>query len=335
MINCLLRSFPLDAAEHNAVGALLWATVGGSWGLTLVRIAGRRNYSIVDRLWPVLPSAFVLLWMALLAPQPPQNSKLLFLDLGSAAGQKAAVAQLLVFVWTLRLTFNSVRRGDYAWDAEDYRWAYVRRWFGRRSVVAWEVFNFLFISVFQISLLYLLVKPVRNLTVYAAATNSIQTQNPLQSDQWSTGEIVLAASMVLLLELEAVADKQQYTFQVGKRSTTSQSPKYKAGFVHTGLWRFSRHPNVFCEQAFWLCIAVFCAKAASVSLCSWHGVFEFLTGPAVLVALMWGSVELTESISRSKYPLYRAYQIKTSRLVPWLPWSNARVTGEAHKRLAC
>ncbi|KAJ2739148.1 hypothetical protein H4S06_006334 [Coemansia sp. BCRC 34490] len=335
MIDCLLRSFPLDAAEHSAVGALFWATVCGSWGLTLVRIAGRRNYSIVDRLWPVLPSVFVLEWMWLLAPQQDQPN-LVFVDLGSAAGQKAAAAQLLVFAWTLRLAFNSVRRGDYAWAAEDYRWAYVRGWFGRRGGVAWEVFNFLFISVFQISLLYLLAKPVRNLTVYAAA-RSIQTQGPGLSDQgWSTAEIVLVAAMVLLLELEAVADKQQYMFQTGKRQSAAvQAPEHKAGFVHTGLWRFSRHPNVFCEQAFWLCIAVFSAKAASVSLCSWQSAFEFLAGPAALVALMWGSVELTESISRSKYPLYRAYQVKTSRLVPWVPWSNDRVTAEAHKRLAC
>ncbi|KAJ1728887.1 hypothetical protein LPJ72_005253 [Coemansia sp. Benny D160-2] len=338
MIDCLLRSFPLDAAEHSAVGALFWATVCGSWGLTLVRIAGRRNYSIVDRLWPALPSVFVLQWMSLLAPQPPQQDhpNLVFVDLGSAAGQKAAAAQLLVFAWTLRLAFNSARRGDYAWEAEDYRWAYVRGWFGRRGAVAWEVFNFLFISVFQISLLYLLAKPVRNLTVYAAA-RSIQTQGPGLSDQgWSTAEIVLAAAMVLLLELEAVADKQQYMFQTGKRQSAAvQAPEHKAGFVHTGLWRFSRHPNVFCEQAFWLCIAVFSAKAASVSLCSWQSAFEFLAGPAALVALMWGSVELTESISRSKYPLYRAYQVKTSRLVPWVPWPNDRVTAEAHKRLAC
>ncbi|KAJ2614863.1 hypothetical protein H4S08_001515 [Coemansia sp. RSA 1365] len=234
------------------------------------------------------------------------------------------IAVILVVVWSVRLTYNSARRGDYAVGAEDYRWEVVRK---RMELcpfiphiaqgIVWELFNVVFISWFQLALLYHLVVPVRQL-LYAS------------SSQWSVSTFILALVMVALLIGEAVADQQQFNFQqLKKQSGEEPNGDVAAGFVSTGLWRFSRHPNVFCEQAFWLAMAVFCGRAfgaeAEGECC------HLFVGSLVLIALMWGSVSLTESISSQKYPLYQAYQLRTSRLIPCTPLSNAQVIARAHK----
>ncbi|KAJ2399760.1 hypothetical protein GGI23_002459 [Coemansia sp. RSA 2559] len=312
-IKSLLHTFPLDSSEYAAVGLFFWTTVCFSWvlsftGLLLRGGGGKRNYSIVDRLWPLFPALLAIQWSVLTASATKE------------IGGKTLFLQSLVLIWSLRLTYNSVRRGDYALGAEDYRWTYVRGKFS--NAIAWEAFNFLFIAVFQISLLYLMAKPIRHITMHEP-----------EDGRWTAAELVLAAAMVAALAIEAVADQQQYRFQLGKRQSPNE-PAHRVGFVHTGLWRYSRHPNLFCEQAFWLCVALFCAQATGADLGVWRVAGEYLGGFALLALLMQSSVALTEAISSAKYPLYKAYQVKTSMLVPWAPWSNARVISQAHRSRA-
>ncbi|KAJ2328866.1 hypothetical protein GGI00_004086 [Coemansia sp. RSA 2681] len=315
--------------EVATVRQFFWAAVILSWVLTFVPQGGgrRRNYSIVDRVWPLFPLMLVVQWMY------HQHS------VSQQFSSKALVAASLVTAWSLRLTYNSIRRGDYALGAEDYRWAYVRKWFdcvlgthGVLRTVGWEVYNFGFISLFQLGLLYQISVPVRQV---------ITTTVGDSEDVWSISQVALVVLMSLLLVAEAIADQQQYEFQRLKRPgalesaeidrdyAQSRSAEVKAGFVYSGLWRFTRHPNLFCEQVFWTTMALF---AAAVTATAGKCEYNLLVGPALLIALMWGSVELTESISLAKYPLYRAYQLKTSRLVPCLPRTNAQVVGNAHKR---
>ncbi|KAJ1780752.1 hypothetical protein LPJ59_007199, partial [Coemansia sp. RSA 2399] len=190
-MNCLLHTFPLDSREYDAVGLFFWTTVGFSWVLSFAGLLlreGKRNYSIVDRLWPVFPALLAIQWSVL--------------TVTNEIGHKALLVQSLVLVWSLRLTYNSVRRGDYALGAEDYRWTYVRRRFS--SALVWEVFNFLFISVFQVSLLYLMAKPIRHIATHEP--------NDGENGEWTAAELVLAAAMVASLVVEAVADQQQYRF---------------------------------------------------------------------------------------------------------------------------
>ncbi|KAJ2362193.1 hypothetical protein IW150_007065, partial [Coemansia sp. RSA 2607] len=261
-----------------------------------------RNYSIVDRMWPLYPPTFLLLWQW---------------QRGFAEISTVALAvHALVSVWSLRLCYNSIRRGDYRVGAEDYRWAVVRQSFDRtlgRGVLralVWEVFNLGFIAVFQLALLYLIALPARLVIEDAHA-------------RWTPTAGLWAASAAVLLALEAVADQQQWAFQQAKRRGAARLP-----FVTGGLWRLSRHPNVFCEQAFWLVLCCFCAAAAGVDLGAWEHVGN-LSGPVLLIVLMWASVDLTESISLARYPTYRAYQVKTSRLVPWPPLTDAQVVATA------
>ena len=55
-----------------------------------------------------------------------------------------------------RLTFNFARKGGYAPGGEDYRWAIPR---ARMAPWQFQVFNFLFVSVYQNVVLLLITLP--------------------------------------------------------------------------------------------------------------------------------------------------------------------------------
>ncbi|KAJ1832559.1 hypothetical protein LPJ63_003451 [Coemansia sp. RSA 2711] len=327
----------LPCPEESAhVKTLFWSSVVGSWALSFVRQNGQRNFSIVDRLWPLFPVVLVAQWL--------YDDRAYFSCAAAAddlqvrtAQHKAIAAMVLVAIWGARLCFNSIRRGDYAVGAEDYRWAVTRAAIERRLPACsclrwavWETFNIVFISLFQLALLYLISVPLR-LAIQYTATVADGTVNAA-ADGWSFTEIALVVLMIVLLEVEAIADQQMYKFQQRKKQGALTKHEAEAGFVHSGLWKYSRHPNVACEQAFWVVMCVFCATATGTDLGSPENIW-LLSGPALLILLMWASVQLTESISRSKYPLYQAYQLQTSRLIPWKPWSAAQVINHAHSKL--
>jgi steroid 5-alpha reductase family enzyme len=76
-----------------------------------------RNYSQVDRLWSVLPCAYVLhfdLWAR-------QNG---------VASARLDAALFCFAAWSARLTFNYWRKGGYSWGSEDYRWAAIKEQIG-------------------------------------------------------------------------------------------------------------------------------------------------------------------------------------------------------------
>ena len=109
---------------------------------------------------------------------------------------------------------------------------------------------------------------------------------------------------------ETVADQQQWNFQRWKRAA---GPDARPRFVQTGLFRYSRHPNFFFEQAQWW---VFVGFAASAAGSLWQ---PTVLGAVLLTLLFIGSTRFTESISLSRYPEYADYQASTSAIVPWPP----------------
>ena len=97
-----------------------------------------------------------------------------------------------------------------------------------------EVFNLLFICGFQQLVILAFASP-------AAAALGINSTAPLNLlDAVAT---VLYAALVLG---EAVADKQMFEFQTEKyrrKRAGEHLGEYAHGFVRTGLWGYSRHPN--------------------------------------------------------------------------------------------
>ncbi|RXW21736.1 hypothetical protein EST38_g4131 [Candolleomyces aberdarensis] len=239
----------------------------------------------------------------------------------------------LTFIWMCRLSYNTYRRGLFRLSDEDYRWQVLR---STVSPLLFQFTNFVFISGIQNVLLLLLGLP--------AKTAALQADTSL-----SASDYALAALALTLLLVEFTADNQQYAYHAYKHSYLARqkddktAPYYnqlehwvgsrlswslndaKRGFVTRGLWAYSRHPNFFCEQAFWLVITLLPLLAPSApnlahaplsviiaslsdseqreALCAaLYPTAVHLLPALSLSALFFSSTLFTESISKKKYP---------------------------------
>jgi steroid 5-alpha reductase family enzyme len=265
--------------------AVAGAVAAFCWIASLVS----RDHSWVDRLWSIVPVVYV--WI--------------FAGAAGFADPRLTLMAVLVTLWGARLTFNFARKGGYT-GVEDYRWPILR---ARMSAPAFAVFNILFIVLYQHALLVLITLPA--LTAYE------NRGTPL-----GALDLLVAAVFLAFLLGETIADQQQWNFHRAKRAAIAAGREPETRFLQTGLWRFSRHPNFFFEQAQWWAFFFFGAVAAG-SVLQWT-----VLGAALLTGLFVGSTIFTESITRSKYPEYADYQARVSAIVP-LPPRRARVARPA------
>jgi steroid 5-alpha reductase family enzyme len=238
------------------------------------------DHSWVDRIWSIIPVVYV--WI--------------FAGSTGLANARLDVMAVLVTLWGARLTYNFARKGGYS-GVEDYRWAVLR---GRMNRWQFELFNFFFIVLWQNFILLLITLPA--FTAWSHRTTP-----------FGFWDVVVAIVFLGLLVGETVSDQQQWNFQGWKKSEIAAGRTPRPRFAQTGLWRFSRHPNFFFEQAQWWTLFFFGVVAAG-SILQWTVLGAFL-----LTTLFIGSTIFTESITRSKYPEYAEYQATTSAVVPWFP----------------
>ena len=236
--------------------------------------------SWVDRMWSIAPVIYV--WV--------------FAGYAGLGDMRLNVMAIIVTLWGARLTFNFARKGGYS-GMEDYRWPIVRA-----TMKPWQyqIFNIVFIVIFQNILLLLIAMPA-----YVAYEN--------QAPPFGAIGVLLTVLFLAALAGETIADQQQWNFHRWKAAETAAGRTPLPGFVTTGLFRYSRHPNFFFEQAQWWLFFLMGAVAAG-SLWQWTAI-----GPLLLTLLFIGSTRLTENISSSKYPAYADYQSTTSMVIPWFP----------------
>ena len=237
--------------------------------------------SWVDRLWSILPVSYCAV----------------FAGAAGFADPRLNVMAILVLLWGVRLTANFARKGGYA-GTEDYRWAVLRH---RMSATQFRLFNLFFIVLYQNTILVLITLPA--LTAL---------ENP--GTPFGVPDVIACVAFLAFLVGETVADEQQWRFHQRKKS----GQPIERPFLASGLWKFSRHPNFFFEQAQWWTVFAFGAIAAG-SVLQWTVLGAFL-----LSLLFVGSTIFTESISASKYPAYAEYRARTSPIVPWFPRGQAR-----------
>jgi len=265
-----------------AAGAVLYCFVVGE--LT-------SNNSQVDKLWSVAPIAYA--WIVA--------------DFGDYHPRLVVMATL-VTVWGVRLTANFALKGAYQWKfwtgEEDYRWSILREKPEFQPKWKWTLFNLFFISGYQNVLILLFTLPT-----------IVVLQNPGKA--LGAFDYVIAGLMFFFIFFEMVADIQQWKFQSKKKALVKSGQEltgeYKKGFLDTGLWRFSRHPNYFAEQAIWICFYLFSVSASGQWL-NWS-----IAGSLLLILLFIGSSTFSEEISAGKYPAYADYQKHVPRFLPFLP----------------
>jgi steroid 5-alpha reductase family enzyme len=175
---------------------------------------------------------------------------------------------------------------------EDGRYQRLRARWGERAQLK-------FLGLFQVQALLTAVLAVPFLVV--ALT---QEPPPLPA--------LVAAVLVWLLAVggEALADWQLATWR--------ENPANRGRTCRAGLWRYSRHPNYFCEWLHWW----------SYPLLAWGSPEWWLTllGPALMLytLLKVTGIPYTEQQAlASRGDDYRAYQRDTSAFVPWFPKKEA------------
>lgn len=107
----------------------------------------------------------------------------------------------MLTLWSLRLTYNFYRKGGYEWDTEDYRWPVCRKLCP--NPVLFELFNIVFVCVFQNFLLLSLAFPVWALTPFDTPLNR--------------NDFLLAAAFLVFFAMECICDQQQFDFHTAKQ----------------------------------------------------------------------------------------------------------------------
>lgn len=206
---------------------------------------------------------------------------------GCGSWPMRALAGAIAAIWSGRLVWHLLRYRVYGHRGEDGRYRAMREHWGARAHA-----NLFWFYLLQAGAAWLFALPFWFLADHPAAR--------LVPLQWAGLGLVAIAQLG-----EGLADRQleRHRRDPGQRGRTCR----------TGLWRYSRHPNYFCEWLTWCGIAMVAGPAAGW-LSLMQPIFMF-----VLVRFVSG-VPFTELQSiRSRGDDYRRYQQETNAFVPWFP----------------
>ena len=198
---------------------------------------------------------------------------------------RSLLAAALVAFWSFRLASHIFRRASAGGDDPRYA-ALAQEWganFRKRLFI------------------FLQIQAVAALPLVAAAAAAARAERPFPDVFDLLGLAVALAGIAG----EALADAQL----AGFRRTAA-----KGAICETGLWRYSRHPNYFCEFLFW---------------CGWPLIaFGFPTGFVTMAApafIYWllnhvsGVPPLEQSMRASRGAAFDAYAKRVSRFFPRPP----------------
>lgn len=131
--------------------------------------------------------------------------------------------------------------------------------------------------------------------------------------QWREYWVLLAVLGVKLMcrIIEYQNAKKEY------RKTAKVPPKFQQedldrGFIVTGLWSWSRHPNFAAEQSIWVVLYQWSCWITNVYF-NWT-----IVGALSYLILFQASTWFTELISAKKYPEYAEYQKRVGKFLPRL-----------------
>jgi len=215
--------------------------------------------------------------------------------LGGGAFPRRLLITAMAVLWSLRLGGYLARRVLGHLRTEDGRYQQLRRdWAENMNAKMFQFFQFQALLLVALSVPFLL-----------AARNPAPAPYPL--------ELAAAGLWLLALLGETLADAQLAAFK--------RNPTNRGRVCDAGLWRWSRHPNYFCEWLVWVAFAVFALASP------WGWVALYCPALMLFFLLKVTGVKYTEDqLLRSKGEAYRAYQQRTSAFVPWPPRGGGQVT---------
>jgi steroid 5-alpha reductase family enzyme len=142
-------------------------------------------------------------------------------------------------------------------------------------------------------------------TVTLAAGMAALTSEPVPIGPFA---IVGAVVWLIGFAIEVISDRQKSRFR----------EENKEGFITSGLWSWSRHPNYFGEIVLWLGIAII----ALPTLSGWQ--WATMISPIFVIVLLTkiSGVRMLEVSGKKRWGTdegYQAYLASTSVLIPLPP----------------
>ena len=197
------------------------------------------------------------------------------------AGSDRLLSWLLfavVLFWALRLTANWAYNFK-SFEYQDWRYVMLKEKTGR----AYPLINFLGIHLFPTIVVYLCVLPAVTAVYTAAAFNPLC--------------IVFLLLSLCSAVFQGIADIQMHRFRA----------QGTGGFIRTGLWKHSRHPNYACEILMWWGVGL-------ASVFALGGKWWLLCG-ALVNTVMFFSVSIPMADKRqSRKPGFEEYKKATRML---------------------
>lgn len=109
--------------------------------------------------------------------------------------------------------------------------------------------------------------------------------------------------------IETVADYQKFVFM--------QNNKDKKKWIHSGLWKYSRHPNYFGEMLCWIGIYIFVLSSLTLT----QAIISLVSPIFIILILRYGTgvpkLEKSADDKFGKIKEYQSYKRRTSLIILW------------------
>ena len=193
----------------------------------------------------------------------------------------------LVCIWGFRLAIYLAIRN--IGKGEDFRYQEFRQNYGPKRY--WW-FSYFQTFLLQGILIMIISLPLLGIN-YNNSNGNLQILDYLGIIIWLIG-----------FTFETVGDFQLSNFK--------RDSKNKGKILHTGLWKYTRHPNYFGDSAVWWAYGIFSIAAGSY----WQAIGAVIM---TLIILKISGVSLLEKTLKETKPQYKEYIQKTSSFIPWFP----------------
>lgn len=256
-----------------------------SWTLPIFGWAG--SAALMAVLWVVARAQRNANWVDVGWAASLLGLALLYAVAGTGSGVQRLLAGLVGGVWAGRLTLHLLFDRTLG-EPEDGRYRYLREHWGARADAH-------FVWFFQAQAL---LAVLLSLPFFLIASHPDGSIGPIQ---WAGLALFLVAKAG-----ETVADRQLARWR--------RDPANAGRTCRAGMWRYSRHPNYFCE---WLIWCGFALVATPAPFGTWAWIAPALM--YVLVTRVTGIPYTEMQAVRSRGDDYRRYQATTNAFFPWFP----------------
>jgi len=209
--------------------------------------------------------------------------------LSPEGGIRQWLVLIAVLCWSLRIVVLLIRR--MIKGQKDRRYVELSEHWKTR--LPWKYFIF-----FQAQALTVAVLLISVSFIYLASNSS-----------WTWLDTAGITLFVFSFSGEVLADWQMAHFR--------DNPKNRKKVCDVGLWRYSRHPNYFCEWMIWMSYALI-AMNHPMGWIGWVSPILILTS----ILKVTGIPPTEERLLASKGKAYREYQRTTSVFIPLPPKKN-------------